>query len=155
MLIQFALDDLFAQERGHIMFVLQNAAVHVHDIHAAVGSVVEAYGAKPFIGGSKPLGLIVCVGAGRPTVFPGEFLQPNHVAAWFRDEGVANKLGGILVASINNRTTGTGPSRQPALAQHAVLVSAINAGVQPTCPHAVVAPKAIAQPIARGMMRIA
>ena len=50
MLIQLALNDLLTQERGHIMLMLQNAPVHIHDIHAAIGSVVKTHGTESFIG---------------------------------------------------------------------------------------------------------
>ncbi len=154
--IEFAFDDLFAQERSHIMFVLQNAAVHVHDVQATIGAVDHIHGAKPLVGGSQPLGFIVCVSRiGHSVRLPRDALATNHIAARLRDKRVAHHRGGILVAAINHRPARRRPRGQMAVAQHRFLVAAIDARIHTGRPHRALIKERHIHPVPRRMMRIA
>jgi hypothetical protein len=47
--VEFTFENLFAKEGGDIMFVLQDAAIHINDVEAAVGTVDEINRAEALV----------------------------------------------------------------------------------------------------------
>src|SRR5690606_5822967 len=107
--VEPALEDLLSQEGGDENLVLQNAAVHIDDVEVSVGPVGRLDRTKTFIGGAEKFDALpfrVRFQAVLSEDFDAlieEAETSYDIASRFRNEGVAGKLAGELVAAINGR----------------------------------------------------
>ena len=138
--LQFPFQDVGLQvETGHVHLVLQNAAVEVDHVDAAVGPVVYADGAKALVGGAKKLALLEVlvrkelVGASAEALL--RFLEPvtgHRIGGRLRDEGCPGIPFGIAVGAVHSGAGYRGdPCEAAVLAQHLWLVASVDPGVGP------------------------
>jgi hypothetical protein len=84
-----AILDLLAQVGGEIDAMLDDAAVHVHDLQGAIRGVEQVDGTEALVGGSDELGAVVTVATRELVVFHGERDTLDEVAGRLAHEDIA------------------------------------------------------------------
>ena len=133
---QLVLDDVIAEVLGDVGALLDDAAVHVHDVQRAVGPVGQVDGTEALVGGREKLSPLVCLAGAqrRAVVFDDD--AAHEVGGGLGHEHVSVQLGRQPIATEHERRADGGePVERSVFAANAELIGAIRARSRPRRPH--------------------
>ena len=155
-LFEPSVENLLAQIARDVKTVFQNAVVQIDDVKAAVRSVVEVHGTKPFVGRGEELRVVISILRFETHASVFEHVTLDQIPGGFAEEHVAFELARKIIPAIHQRRARGGECGQGAVGpQLARAIAAIDAGIHADRPDCFVVVKLHVDARGAAIMRIA